>query len=601
MWAYNSLIGFEKFSFSLNRTSLPALILALTFSLASFIHAAPPSSDYELIYSDEFTNGVNEAMWSYREGRRTMGTWINAMNLKENVSVKDGNLVITAKTEEIKGKKEYTGGGLISKRNFGYGYYETRSRPFMEGKGVHSAFWQAGGNGRIFEIDSYEIDSGSDMACRNLYVHVSPSKYGTEMPWPHRAHLPFKLDKNGWWINAYEYTPEGVIFYENGKVVGQAEFTDLAAQQVIWLTALNGTGKVDESKQPGDTLFDYFRYYAKDWTGHNLLPNGNFEYNQDRSPSKPIAWTLNGDVSECVLIKGDAPRDAYALKIGTGKSHRVKLSQKIDFIRNGNYEFVAKVKRSGLHAKALFMVNNEQVPIPVSSTWTSVVCKDIQVKDHAASVELTVEGNTNDTLLVDDVQFRKPGKDPQRPFVLDRDEIWKIGEKEPLLFAGGSGFFIFGRNVGYGDAMTLSLTMTAKATMNTMPVNRQPDTGRDGWALVLTDKGDVVFRVGSKKEFVDVIAPNAYKAGQAVNIRCIYDKTAARILIDGVKVAERSDITFGIMDGTKAGKLGTTESGYEAVGEVMGEINQPKKRTRSVNFSGQISNLRIYNRAVETL
>lgn len=565
------------------------------------VHAAPPASDYELIYSDEFTNAVNEAMWSYREGRRTMGTWINALNLKENVSVRDGNLVITSKTEEIKGKKEYTGGGLISKRNFGYGYYETRSKPFMDGKGVHSAFWQAGGNGRIFEIDSYEIDSTSTMACRNLYVHVSPSRYGNEMPWPHRAHLPFKLDQQGWWINAYEYTPEGVTFYENGKVVGQAEFTDLAAQQVVWLTALNGTGKVDENKQPGDTLFDYFRFYAKDWPGHNLLSNGNFEYNQDKSPTKPIAWVMKGDSAACELIKGDAPRDAYALKIGNGKPHSLTLSQKIDFIRNGNYEFVAKVKRSGAHSKAIFTVNGEQIQIPATSGWTSLERKEIQVKDHAAHIELTVEGSTNDVLFLDDVQFRKPGKDPQRPFVLDRDEIWKIGEKKPLHFEGLGEFIIFGRNVGYGDAMTLSLTLTAKAAVNTMPLNRQADDGKNGWALLLTEKGDVVFRVGSKKEFADVIAPNAYKAGNPVNIRCVYDKGLARIWIDGVKAAERNNITFGVKDSTKAGKLGTTESGYEAVGEVMGEFNQPKKRVRSVNFAGQISNLRIYNRAIETL
>lgn len=600
MWNSNRLLGIDSVSFSLTRTRLAVLLLTLNVSEVSSVIATPPSSDYELIYSDEFTNAVDEAMWSYREGRRTMGTWINALNLKGNVTVKDGNLVIAAKTEEIKGKKEYTGGGLISKRNFGYGYYETRSKPFMDGKGVHSAFWQAGGNGRIFEIDSYEIDSTSYMACRNLYVHVSPSRYGTEMPWPHRAHLPFKLDKNGWWINAYEYTPDGVIFHENGKVVRQAEFTDLAAQQVVWLTALNGTGKVDENKQPGDTLFDYFRFYAKDWPGHNLLPNGNFEYNQDRSPNKPIAWTMTGDVTECVLIKGDAPRDSYALKIGTGKPHNIKLLQTIDFIRNGNYEFVAKVKRSGAHAKALFTVNGVHVPIPASTAWTSVECKDIQVKEQAAHIELIVEGSANDTLLVDDVQFRKPGKDPQRPFVLDREEMWKIGEKAPLQFDGAGEFFIFGRNVGYGDAMTLSLTLTAKAAFNTMPVTRQPDTGKDGWALLLTEKGDIVFRVGSKKEFSDVIAPHAYKAGQAVNIRCVYDKGVARIVVDGIKVAERNNITLGVKDSTKAGKLGTTESGYEAVGEVMGEFNQPKKPVRSVNFAGQISNLRIYNKVVET-
>jgi hypothetical protein len=573
---------------------LVSLFCALT------LNATPPSADYELIFEDEFTGPVNESMWSYREGRRTMGTWINALNQKTNVSVKAGNLVITARTEEINGKKEYTGGGVISKRNFGYGYYETRSKPFMAGKGVHSAFWQAGGNGRIFEIDSYEIDSGSYMACRNLYVHICPSSYPNEMPWPHRAHLPFKLDADGWWINAYEYTPEGVVFYENGKVKATADFSDLVAQQVVWLTALNGTGKVDEEKQPGDTLFDYFRFYAKDWPGHNLLPNGNFEYNQDRSPYKPIAWTLTGETSTCVLVKGDAPRDSYALKIGAGQPHKMLLSQKIDFIRNGNYEFTAKVKRTGLHAKALFVVNGEEVMIPASSQWIALERKEILVSSNSALVELRVEGSTNELLFVDDIQFRKPGKDPQRPFVLGREEIWKIGEKTPLRFEGDGTFYIFGRNVGYGDAMTLSLTLTAQSVVNTMPLNRQPDTGKDGWALLLTEKGDVVFRIGSKKDFSDVIAPQAYAAGKPVAVRCVYEKNVARIYINGVCAAKKEALLFGVKDATKAGKLGTTESGYEAVGEVMGEFNQPKKRVRSVNFKGQLSNVRIYNKAVES-
>lgn len=563
------------------------------------LQAAPPSSDYELVFSDEFDTPVNQAMWSYRVGRRTMGTWINALNLPENVSVTNGNLVIAAKTEEIKGKKEYTGGGLISKRNFGYGYYETRSKPFMAGRGVHSAFWQAGGSSRIFEIDSYEIDSGSTMACRNLYVHVSPSKYGNEMPWPHRAHLPFKLDADGWWINAYEYTPEGVVFYENGKVKAKAEFTDLAAQQVVWLTALNGTGKVDEEKQPGETLFDYFRFYAKDWPGHNLLPNGNFEYNQDKSLTKPIAWTITGDTSACLLVKGDAPRDSYALKIGNGQPHRVTLSQTLDFIRNGAYDFSAKIKRTGVQGKAQFSVNGEQVDIPVSAEWVAVTRNALQVGDHSARIMLSVEGSTNDLFMVDDIQFRKPGVDPRRPFVLDREEIWSIGVQTPLRFTGDGSFYIFGRNVGQGDAMTLSLTLTAKEAMNTMPLNRQPEDGKHGWALLLSDKGDIVFRIGSKKEFADVIAPKAYVAGKPVSLRCIFDKGRARILKDGVCVAEKSGLAVGVNDNTKAGKLGTTESGFEAVGEVMGEFQEAKKRVKARNFAGQISELRIYNKAVE--
>lgn len=574
----------------------------LLFSLLFFgyvLHAAPPSPDYELLFSDEFTNQVDASIWNYREGRRTMGTWIKALNAKENVSVRDGNLVITAKTEERNGKKEYTGGGLISKQGFGYGYYETRSRPFMAGKGVHSAFWQAGGSARIFEIDSYEIDSGSHMASRNLYVHVSPSRYGTEMPWPHRAHIPFSLDKDGWWINAYEYTPEGVVFYENGTEVARVEFTDLAAQQVVWLTALNGTGKVDEDKQPGDTLFDYFRYYAKDWPGHNLLPNGNFEYNQDRTPGRPVAWSVKGDSSACLVVKGDATRDAYALKIGNGKTHALVLSQTLSLIRNGSYEFSAKVKRMGSQSKAHFVVNGTSLRIPASSDWVSLVCQQIQVSNRSASVELIVEGSTNDLLFVDDIQFRKPGQDLKRPFVLDRKEMWKIGEKKPLQFNGDGRFYFFGRNVGYGETMTLMLTLTATQRANTMPLCRQPETGKDGWALLLTKQGEIVFRVGSKQSFEDTVAPSAYEPGQPVSIRCVFDKGVARVCINGKTIAEKQDMRFGVNDATQAGKLGTTESAFEAVGEVVGDLPAQKKRVKSVNFSGQISNLRIYNTVVD--
>ena len=98
------------------------VLILVSLFCALTLNATPPSADYELIFADEFTGPVNESMWSYREGRRTMGTWINGLNQKTNVSVKAGNLVITARTEEIKWKKEYTGGGLISKRKFGYGY-----------------------------------------------------------------------------------------------------------------------------------------------------------------------------------------------------------------------------------------------------------------------------------------------------------------------------------------------------------------------------------------------------------------------------------------------------------------------------------------------
>jgi len=256
-------------------------IMTLTFVVQA-VKSQPPSKEYQLLYEDNFAaTKINESDWNYRLGPRT-GVGIDGLNLKENVYLADSALHIAIKQEMIKGKLENTGGGIISKHQFGYGYYETLSKPFMAGRGIHSAFWQAGGsvpNNRIFEIDSYEIDSKSPMGCNNLYVHNAPLPF-KEVPWPCRANVPFSFREDGWFLDAYEYTPEGVVFYDNGKVVAKAEWNELTAAQVVWLTALNGVGKVDADKLPGETVFKYFRYYAKPYPGINLLPNGNFEIGQ---------------------------------------------------------------------------------------------------------------------------------------------------------------------------------------------------------------------------------------------------------------------------------------------------------------------------------
>lgn len=81
--------------------------------------------------------------------------------------------------------------------------------------------------------------------------------------------------------------------------MAKSDWHELTANQMIWLTALNGVGKLDTLAQPGETVFKYFRYYAKDYPGINLLPNGNFEFNSDRVDSfKPVSWSS--------LIKDDA-------------------------------------------------------------------------------------------------------------------------------------------------------------------------------------------------------------------------------------------------------------------------------------------------------
>lgn len=574
------------------------------------VSAAPPSPDYELLFEDNF-NGtkVDEAAWRYREGARTSGTWINGLNRKENVFVEGGNLVIRAKVEEINGKTESTGGGVISRANFGYGYYETRSKPFMAGKGVHSAFWQAGANlddkwdnnNNIFEIDSYEIDSGHWVAANNLYVHIAPMGMG-EMPWPYRNGRVFKLDRDGWWIDAYEYTPEGVTFYDHGAVIGQAEFKDLAAQQMVWLTALNGCGKVEAAKQPGDTLFDYFRYYAKDFPGHNLLPNGDFEYNHDKSPDKPISWRQEGTGEAFAVVKGEAARDAYHLRVGNGGDFDVRLYQKLQYLRNGTYQVTAMVRNPDRKVKASLQANNRVADIPAASVWTPVALDGVLVSNHKAEISLKAVGDAGNALFIDDVQFRKPvaaGKpEPsRRPFVLERDPIWQIAMTKPLDFSGDASFFFISRNVGFGDAMTLKVELTPKVRADMCPITRMPESGKNGWALVMGDQGQIAFRIGSKKDFTEVVAPKAYSPGRTVKVRLVYQNGTASIFLDGRKVAEKSGIPHGVRDSKQAGTLGATLSGFDAVGEVIGESKKPKGKGR--NYVGSVFDLQIHNRVAE--
>ena len=135
------------------------LVATLTFTLgmSAIVMADTPSNiDYKnmhIVWSDEFSgNTLNENYWEYQTGDGSqygIPGWGN--NEKQwyraqNVTVGDGMLSITAKNENIAGKK-YTSGRIRTwdgdnnkaKVSIGKGYVEARMK-IPSAKGIWPAF-----------------------------------------------------------------------------------------------------------------------------------------------------------------------------------------------------------------------------------------------------------------------------------------------------------------------------------------------------------------------------------------------------------------------------------------------------------------------------
>lgn len=593
------------------------LLCAILLVCTTRSDASPPSPEYKLLFEDTFDgDALNEQHWRHREGLREGLSMNNCMNRKENVTVSGGALRIANYQETVDGKVYNMGGGIISRHQFSYGYYETLSTPFMAGYGVHTAFWQYGGvegqKNHIFEIDGYEVDSMGDMACHNLYVNLPLSDLG-RAPWVHRAHMPVTFNPDGSYHCAYEYTPEGVTFYSQGRVVAKADWTELTAAQVVWLTALNGVGKVDDVR--GETTFDYFRYYTKDYPGVNRLPNGSFEYDQGVGDlSLPMCWqqgAANG--SSVLVVEGDAARDRYKLRHGQSDgAFEAATWQTLEFILNGDYEMTAMIRTSGGLETARIRVTDfggEEltVDLPASEAWTQVALSDIPVSNQGVTIRLESKGPAGTWVEFDDVRFQKPalpGQTPTRPpFQRIVDPIWTLAKKEPISFSGDGTFYFFDRNVGLGEAITVSFVMQPQVRANTLPIARVPKTGPAGWAVQLTEQGQVVFRIGSGASSQAAVAEADYSTDRETRVTCVFDHGTAKIFIDGVLKETRTGIEFTTQDKTAPGRLGSVNSAYDAVGDVIAQTGSAEdgitgRIPRCRNYVGTLRDVHIHNRAL---
>lgn len=239
---------------------------------------------YALVWSDEFSIAglPDPTKWDYDTYRNKLG-WHNhekqyySRARKENVEVRDGKLIITARNEKLStapdwGGQSYTSGRMITrgKAEWTYGFYEIRAR-LPCGKGTWSAIWMLGSQGEWpagGELDIME-HVGKEPPRIFSTVHTTAANAGNGPG----AAVQIVDACTTFHIYQMHWTPLRASFAVDGKThfvyanpgTGAAKWPFDAAQSMILNLAIGGDlgGAIDDSIFPVSMEVDYVRIYQE--------------------------------------------------------------------------------------------------------------------------------------------------------------------------------------------------------------------------------------------------------------------------------------------------------------------------------------------------
>ena len=233
-----------------------------------------PPAGYQLKWSDSFNgSSLDTSKWMYRTDVKA-----SSSQTPKNVDVQDGNLVIWMRKQDDRGK-QYTGGGVISKQAFHYGYFEARAKLFG-GAGWHASIWaMAVTDGSTTyppnirtEIDGLEFDSDTTWKGRmGLIIWQGPSHSQNRSCTAGVGRGPLGVDATtGFHTYGFEYTEQKIKYYLDGDLRCVFDYPPSEGEHDninLWLTAI-GYEKhgitIDQSKLPGKMLVDFAAFYEKE-------------------------------------------------------------------------------------------------------------------------------------------------------------------------------------------------------------------------------------------------------------------------------------------------------------------------------------------------
>lgn len=222
-----------------------------------------PPAGYQLVFSDEFDAAeLDRTKWDYRLQDKG-----DSAQEAANVEVQGGNLLVQAKKERV-GNCNYTGGGVVSKKLFVYGYYESRFK-IPASEGWHTAFWTMPVylpiERRNVEIDFCEQDSGDpNYFSIGLINHRETGWNQSNVGRWVVEDAPNMVEE--YVIIASEFTPESIKFYMNGRLIKEVDSALFphgpATVQLSCIASLKkGDRFQNDAQLPSRASFDYVRVY----------------------------------------------------------------------------------------------------------------------------------------------------------------------------------------------------------------------------------------------------------------------------------------------------------------------------------------------------
>lgn len=248
---------------------LPACLLLGSLTM---LQKTTRAQNWQLVWQDEFTNGIG-ADWVFETGNGGGGWGNNELEYyrRENATVENGQLVITAKQESF-GGFNYTSARMKTqgKKSWKYGKIEARIK-MPAFSGIWPAFWMLGDNigtagwpgcGEIDIMEHINAENRNYGTAHWLDNNNQNASYGGNTAVTVTDYHTYSIE---WDANYIRWFVDGAKYHEifiGGGINGTSEFQN--NQFILLNMAVGGNWpgfNIDLSGLPAKMYVDYVRVY----------------------------------------------------------------------------------------------------------------------------------------------------------------------------------------------------------------------------------------------------------------------------------------------------------------------------------------------------